>query len=259
MLAVVWALRNGFESEQKPGPQPSTHRPPPPRATCRRVAVSLRGPGKSPVLPFACCVGSLRSAGRCDRCSLWLMLILFDGLDVICVALCWPGFTSVDSSATILQRVVAPHVTRSTQATRWEHKGDPGAHTSCWDPSAMMALICCPLACRAAFTFSSIPPLPNCTVWTVECGGATQEVVGEEPSRAWRGTQHPFAVDTQSATLKGKTKFQRPWVTGGRGVLARGHGFGLFTFGGAYWPLATAHSDSLWVRTCFGCVNGAPG
>ena len=23
--------------------------------------------------------------------------------------------------------------------------------------------------------------------------------------------------------------------------------------------LTTAHSDPLWVRTCFGCVNGAPG
>ena len=29
--------------------------------TFRRVVVSLRGPGQSPVLPFACCVGSLRS------------------------------------------------------------------------------------------------------------------------------------------------------------------------------------------------------
>ena len=38
---------------------------------CRRVAVSLRGPGQSPVLPFACCVGSLRSDGRCGRCALW--------------------------------------------------------------------------------------------------------------------------------------------------------------------------------------------
>ena len=28
------------------------------------------GPGQSPVLPFACCVGSLRSVGRCDRCPL---------------------------------------------------------------------------------------------------------------------------------------------------------------------------------------------
>uniref|UniRef100_A0A7S4FVX1 Uncharacterized protein n=1 Tax=Eutreptiella gymnastica TaxID=73025 RepID=A0A7S4FVX1_9EUGL len=33
----------------------------------------------------------------------------------------------------------------------------------------------------------------------------------------------------------------------------------LCAFGGAYWPLATAHSDPLWVRTCFGRVNGAPG
>ena len=60
-----------------------------------------------------------------------------------------------------------------------------------------------------------------------------------------------------------------PLVWGGRGPeggggvhgggLARGHGVGLCAFGGAYWPLATAHSDPLWARTCFGCVNGAPG
>ena len=42
-----------------------------PRVTCRRVVVSLRGPGQSPVLPFACCVGSLLSVGRCGRCSCW--------------------------------------------------------------------------------------------------------------------------------------------------------------------------------------------
>ena len=29
------------------------------------------GPGHSPVLPFACCVGSLLSVGRCGRCSCW--------------------------------------------------------------------------------------------------------------------------------------------------------------------------------------------
>ena len=28
--------------------------------------------------------------------------------------------------------------------------------------------------------------------------------------------------------------------------------------GDAHWPLATVHSDPLWVRTWFGCVNGAP-
>ena len=45
--------------------------PPPPCVTFRRVVVSLRGPGQSLVLPFACCVGSLRSVGRCGRCSCW--------------------------------------------------------------------------------------------------------------------------------------------------------------------------------------------
>ena len=44
---------------------------PPPCVTFRRVVVPLRGPGQSPVLPFACCVGSLRSVGRCGRCSCW--------------------------------------------------------------------------------------------------------------------------------------------------------------------------------------------
>ena len=47
--------------------------------------------------------------------------------------------------------------------------------------------------------------------------------------------------------------------TGGTGVLAQGLGIRLFAFGGAYWPLATAHSDPLWARTCVGRVNGAPG
>ena len=44
-----------------------------------------------------------------------------------------------------------------------------------------------------------------------------------------------------------------------RGALAQRLGIGLFAFGGAYWPLATAQSDPLWARTCFGCVNRAPG
>ena len=63
-------------------PEPGTHvrglgarapfkAPPPPCVTFRRVVVSLRGPGQSPILPFACCVGSLRSVGRCGRCSCW--------------------------------------------------------------------------------------------------------------------------------------------------------------------------------------------
>ena len=48
-----------------------THTPPPPCVTFRRVVVSLRGPGQPPVLPFACCVGSLRCDGRCGRCFCW--------------------------------------------------------------------------------------------------------------------------------------------------------------------------------------------
>ena len=42
-----------------------------PCVTFRRVVAPLRGPGQSPVLPFACCVGSLLSVGRCGRCSCW--------------------------------------------------------------------------------------------------------------------------------------------------------------------------------------------
>ena len=44
-----------------------------------------------------------------------------------------------------------------------------------------------------------------------------------------------------------------------RGGLARGHGVSLFAFGGAYWPLALAHSDPLWVQTCVGRVKGVGG
>ena len=51
------------------GPTSGGEGQPPPRVTVRRVVVSLRGPGQSPGLPFACCVGSLRSVGRCGRCS----------------------------------------------------------------------------------------------------------------------------------------------------------------------------------------------
>ena len=41
----------------------------PPCMTFRLVVAPLRGPEQSPVLPFACCVGSLLSVGRCGRCS----------------------------------------------------------------------------------------------------------------------------------------------------------------------------------------------
>ena len=52
------------------GLEPHPH-PPHPCVTFRLVVAPLRGPGRSPVLPFACCVGSLLSVGRCGRCSCW--------------------------------------------------------------------------------------------------------------------------------------------------------------------------------------------
>ena len=42
-----------------------------PCVTFRLVVAPLRGPGRSPVLPFACCVGSLLSVGRCGWCFCW--------------------------------------------------------------------------------------------------------------------------------------------------------------------------------------------
>ena len=57
---------------------------PPPCVTFRRVVVSLRGPGQSPVLPFACCVGSLRSVGRCGRCSCWCHFCVRGAQRLVC-------------------------------------------------------------------------------------------------------------------------------------------------------------------------------
>ena len=52
--------------------------------TFRRVVISLRGPGQSPVLPFACCVGSLLSVGRCGRCSCWCRFRVRGAQWVVC-------------------------------------------------------------------------------------------------------------------------------------------------------------------------------
>ena len=57
----------GGEWAAKTGKRPRTNQHNPQCANMvRRVAVSSWGPGQSPVLPFACCVGSLRSG-----CGLW--------------------------------------------------------------------------------------------------------------------------------------------------------------------------------------------
>ena len=57
------SLDCGHPDPAQAGSQPKPS-PPPARVTFRRVVVSLRGPGQSPVLAFARCAGSLRSDGR---------------------------------------------------------------------------------------------------------------------------------------------------------------------------------------------------
>ena len=70
-LLAIPILDSSFDpSSPMPVPTPSLSPPPPPPCvTFRLVVAPLRGPGQSPVLPFACCVGSLLSVGRCGRCS----------------------------------------------------------------------------------------------------------------------------------------------------------------------------------------------
>ena len=73
------------EPQQPPSLPPALkHIHYPPRVTFRRVVVSLRGPGQSPVLPFACCVGSLRSVGRCGRCSCWCRFRVRGAQSLVC-------------------------------------------------------------------------------------------------------------------------------------------------------------------------------
>ena len=67
---------SSFRGLERPPPPPRAQTVvcpsmPPPCVTFRLVVAPLRGPGQSPVLPFACCVGSLLCVGRCGRCSCW--------------------------------------------------------------------------------------------------------------------------------------------------------------------------------------------
>ena len=50
----------------------------------RRVAVSLRGPGQSPALPFTCCVGSLCVVGCCGLCSCWCRFRVRGAQSLVC-------------------------------------------------------------------------------------------------------------------------------------------------------------------------------
>ena len=72
--------------------------------------------------------------------------------------------------------------------------------------------------------------------------------------RGWKG--YPgwdFRGDGRVRLLRGESS-----ACGGGG-LAQGLGIRSVAFGGAYWPLATAHSDPLWAPTCFGCGGGGEG
>ena len=60
-----------------------------PCVTFRRVVAPLRGHRQSPVLPFACCVGSLRSVGRCGRCSCWCRFRVRGAQWFGVLGLCW--------------------------------------------------------------------------------------------------------------------------------------------------------------------------
>ena len=89
--------------------------------------------------------------------------------------------------------------------------------------------------------------------------GAPQPAVGAvvpELARADPITCHARGHRVRRGSERPVCAAQNPAVF--LGGLAQGLGVRLFAFGGAYWPLATAHADPLWARTCFGCVNGAP-
>ena len=73
--------------------------PPPPCVTFRQVVVSLRGPGRSPVVPFACCVGLLLSVGRCGQCSCWCCFPVRGAQQLVCWAVLNVAWCAVCVSA----------------------------------------------------------------------------------------------------------------------------------------------------------------
>ena len=67
-LFLVFAAHSPAHSGHPPTASPRFH-----GYVFRQVAVSSRCPGQSPVLPFACCVGSLCSDRRFGLCSYWCL------------------------------------------------------------------------------------------------------------------------------------------------------------------------------------------
>ena len=81
---------------QAPGAAPDLHclKPAqtPPRVTFHRVAVSLRGPGQSPILPFTCCV--LLAAAACVPAGVVFALAESSGWRIgVCAGCCGRRFS----------------------------------------------------------------------------------------------------------------------------------------------------------------------
>ena len=91
--------------------------------------------------------------------------------------------------------------------------------------------------------------------------GLRTEVWGrQKQSHDPRNNQHKHMRREERVTVQGPVKGQPPDGMSHRGGGgAQGLGIRLCVFGGAHWPLATAHSDPPWVRTCFGGVPYAKG
>ena len=81
--------RTTLRDQRRANKQCRMHYPPPPCVRLHRVAVSLRGPGRSPVLPFACCVETLHFVGRCGRCFYWRRFRIRGAQWSVCLGLCW--------------------------------------------------------------------------------------------------------------------------------------------------------------------------
>ena len=76
-------------------------------------------------------------------------------------------------------------------------------------------------------------------------GNLSQQTKRTRIAQTYNGTSDDVSRPDPSDALTWPTEH-----SGGRGGgLAQGLGIRLFAFGGAYWPVAPAHSDPLWVRT----------
>ena len=123
--------------------------PPAPCVTFRRLAVSLRGPGQSPVLPFACCIGSLCSDGRCGPCSCWCRFRVRGAQGLAhwgCAGWCGGRFT-VFAAYSPPHSGRPPHASRHFRVRAAQHfhpsigrpGGPPCASPPCWTVRGVQA------------------------------------------------------------------------------------------------------------------------